>query len=60
LNALLLLPFHHCITCNVSDSSILLEEIEFETVDTVEDNAAVYQGIVVSKFCVDFQLNEYL
>lgn len=40
------------ITCNVSDPSIVLEEIEFETVDTVEDNAAVYQGTVVPKFCV--------
>lgn len=38
---------------NVSDPSIVLEEIDFEIVDTVEDNAAVYQGTVVPKFCVD-------
>ncbi len=47
------------ITCNVSNPSIVLEEIEFETVDTVEDNAAVYQGTVVPKILCR-HLNEYL
>jgi hypothetical protein len=32
-------------TTNISDPSIVLEEIELETCVTVEDNAAVYQGI---------------
>ena len=30
---------------NISDPSIVLEEIELETCVTVEDNAAVYQGM---------------